>query len=114
MRNERERISLLTHHLEKIMSYKQQLGLTQKLDVKLTPQLIQRITMLQLTRMELSDLVIQELSQNPVLEELSPEETAVSADLANADYSEVPDKLLGGAADIPDNPMSSADSFESN
>src|SRR5262249_47155996 len=96
------------------MSYKQQLGLSQKLDVKLTPQLIQRITMLQLTRMELSEMVIQELSQNPVLEELPPEETAVSADLANADYSEVPEQLLPGAADIPDNPMSSADSFDSN
>src|SRR5262245_38477713 len=94
--------------------YKQQLGLSQKLDVKLTPQLIQRITMLQLTRMELTDMVVQELSQNPVLEELPPEETAVSGDLANADYSEVPEKLLDGAADIPDNPMSSADSFESN
>ncbi|MGH9845650.1 MAG: hypothetical protein ACREEM_43635, partial [Blastocatellia bacterium] len=96
------------------MSYKQQLGLSQKLDVKLTPQLIQRITMLQLTRMELSEMVVQELSQNPVLEELSPEETTVSADLANADYSEVPDKLLNGAADIPDNPMSSVEAFEGN
>src|SRR5262249_8322523 len=96
------------------MSYKQQLGLSQKLDVKLTPQLIQRITMLQLTRMELTEMVGQELSQNPVLEELPPEETVVSADLANADYSEVPEKMLTGAPDIPDNPMSSADSFDTN
>ncbi len=94
------------------MSYKQQLGLSQKLDVKLTPQLIQRITMLQLTRMELSEMVVQELSQNPVLEELSPEETNVSGDLANADYSEVPDNLLASAADIPDNPMSSVDPLD--
>jgi RNA polymerase sigma-54 factor len=94
------------------MSYKQQLGLSQRLDVKLTPQLIQRITMLQLTRMELTDMVGQELSQNPVLEELSPEETAVSGDLANADYSEVPEKLLSNASEIPDNPMSSAEPFD--
>jgi RNA polymerase sigma-54 factor len=94
------------------MSFKPQLGLSQKLDVKLTPQLIQRITMLQLTRMELSEMVVQELSQNPVLEELSPEETSVTADLANADYSEVPDKLLNGATDIPDNPMSSVEAYE--
>jgi RNA polymerase sigma-54 factor len=96
------------------MSFKQQLGLSQKLDVRLTPQLIQRITMLQLTRMELSEMVVAELGQNPVLEELSPEETSVSADLANADYADVPDKLLNSASDIPDNPMSSLDSFEGN
>jgi RNA polymerase sigma-54 factor len=95
------------------MSYKQHLGLSQKLDVKLTPQLIQRITMLQMTRMELSEMVVQELGQNPVLEELSPEETNITGDLANADYSEVPDKLLNnGSGEIPDNPMSSVESFD--
>ncbi|MFN0085737.1 MAG: RNA polymerase factor sigma-54 [Blastocatellia bacterium] len=94
------------------MSFQQRLGINQRLDQRLTPQLIQRITMLQMTKLELSDMVIQEMGQNPVLEELSPEEVAVPADLANADYSEVPDKLLNGSAEIPDNPTSSVDPFD--
>ena len=50
------------------MQLKQELKLVQKLI--LTPQLQQAIKLLQLTRMELSEQVNQELSENPVLEEV--------------------------------------------
>ncbi len=40
----------------------------------LTPQLRQRIEMLQMTTAELSDLIQQELVENPVLDEVSPDE----------------------------------------
>jgi RNA polymerase sigma-54 factor len=49
--------------------------LSQRLQVKvqqkqiLTPGLVQMVTVLQLTRQELKDLIAQEISQNPVLEE---------------------------------------------
>ncbi len=50
------------------MQLKQELKLVQKLI--LTPQLQQAIKLLQLTRMELSEQVNQELNENPVLEEV--------------------------------------------
>jgi RNA polymerase sigma-54 factor len=49
----------------------------------LTPQLRQRIEMLQMTKLELSDLVTAQLVENPVLEELAPEEVSVAPELAN-------------------------------
>ena len=49
----------------------------------LTPQLRQRIEMLQMTKLELSDLVTSQLVENPVLEELAPEEVSVAPELAN-------------------------------
>ncbi len=52
------------------------LRLTQKLTQRmvLTPQLRQRIEMLQMTTLELSELIQQELAENPVLEEVFTEE----------------------------------------
>lgn len=52
------------------------LRLTQKLQQKmvLTPQLRQRIEMLQMTTLELSELIQQELDENPILEEVQTEE----------------------------------------
>lgn len=52
------------------------LKLTQRLDQRmvLTPQLRQRIEMLQMTSMELSDLIQQEMTSNPVLEEVGNDE----------------------------------------
>jgi RNA polymerase sigma-54 factor len=49
------------------------LKLTQKLDQRmvLTPQLRQRIEMLQMTSIELSDLIQEELVSNPILEEVA-------------------------------------------
>lgn len=50
---------------------KQSLKLGQNL--VMTPQLQQAIKLLQLNHMELADLITQELTENPVLEELSPD-----------------------------------------
>ena len=49
------------------MELKQQLKLTQQL--VMTPQLQQAIKLLQLSRLELSDLIAQEINENPVLDE---------------------------------------------
>ncbi len=51
---------------------KQSLKLTQQLIM--TPQLQQAIKLLQLSRIELADLVAQEMEQNPLLEEQAPDE----------------------------------------
>ncbi|MGI8469398.1 MAG: RNA polymerase factor sigma-54 [Pyrinomonadaceae bacterium] len=52
------------------------LKLTQRLDQRmvLTPQLRQRIEMLQMTSLELSDLIQQEMVTNPILEEVTNDE----------------------------------------
>jgi RNA polymerase sigma-54 factor len=55
----------------------------------LTPQLRQRIEMLQMTKLELSELVTQQLVENPVLEEVPPEEISVSPDLEGEGLADV-------------------------
>ena len=72
------------------MSFKPTLSTHLSQRLVLTPQLRQRIEMLQMNKLELNDLVVQQLNENPVLEELSPEELTVSPDLANIDYTDVP------------------------
>jgi len=42
----------------------------------LTPQLRQRIEMLQMTTLELSELIQQQMTENPVLEEVATQEEA--------------------------------------
>ena len=54
------------------MSVKLTTNLSQRL--VLTPQLRQRIEMLQMTTLELSDLIQQQLLENPVLEEVPTQE----------------------------------------
>ena len=62
-------------------SLSQRLSLGVRQSQVLTPGLVQMVTILQMTRMELKDMITQEISENPVLdeaqdgaEELSPEE----------------------------------------
>lgn len=84
------------------MSFKQGLSqsLRQNLGLVLTPQLRQRIEMLQMTKLELGDLVTQQLQENPVLEELSPEEISVAPSLGGTDFAEdSPASALNGLAD---------------
>ena len=50
-----------------MLSHKLSLGVQQK--QILTPGLVQMVTILQMTRMELKDMIVQEIEQNPVLEE---------------------------------------------
>src|SRR5262249_39005815 len=72
----------------------------------------QRIEMLQMTQLELSELVSQQLAENPVLEELPPDEVAVSPDSENIDYTEAAGGSLNGSAELPANTSSGADSFD--
>src|SRR5205085_7354415 len=88
------------------MSVKLTTNLSQRL--VLTPQLRQRIEMLQMTTLELSDLIQQQLLENPVLEEVpTQEETQELAEkildqLANGDSSSSFDitPAEGSAADV--------------
>src|SRR5215510_2862934 len=56
------------------MSVRLTTSLSQRL--VLTPQLRQRIEMLQMTSLELSELIQQQLTENPVLEEVATQEEA--------------------------------------
>src|SRR5947207_12304931 len=56
------------------MSVRLTTSLSQRL--VLTPQLRQRIEMLQMTTLELSDLIQEQLTENPVLEEVATQEEA--------------------------------------
>ena len=77
------------------MSLKLTTSLSQRL--VLTPQLRQRIEMLQMTTLELTDLIQQQLLENPVLEEVATQEEArelaekILDHLANADPETAPE-----------------------
>ncbi len=60
------------------MELKQQLKLSQQL--VMTPQLQQAIKLLQLSRLELSDLIAQEINENPVLDETLSQEPEAKDD----------------------------------
>ena len=78
------------------MSLKLTTSLSQRL--VLTPQLRQRIEMLQMTTLELTDLIQQQLLENPVLEEVATQEEVgelaekILDHLASADPAAAPDE----------------------
>ncbi|NNE67296.1 MAG: RNA polymerase factor sigma-54 [Pyrinomonadaceae bacterium] len=78
------------------------LRLTQKLQQKmvLTPQLRQRIEMLQMTTLELSELIQAELNENPILEEVE----------SGDEILELAEKILDQNADGTEREFDSADS----
>jgi RNA polymerase sigma-54 factor len=79
------------------MSLKLTTSLSQRL--VLTPQLRQRIEMLQMTTLELTDLIQQQLLENPVLEEVATQEEArelaekILDHLASSDAGAAPDQV---------------------
>jgi len=75
------------------MSVKLTTNLSQRL--VLTPQLRQRIEMLQMTSLELSDLIQQQLLENPILEEVQ------SQDEKRELEKEILDQLAGSIDDAP-------------
>src|SRR6185295_4326880 len=77
------------------MSVKPHLQTTLSQRLVLTPQMRQRIELLAMTKLELTDMVTTELSANPILEEVmpgeggddqSPADDVASIDATTADY----------------------------
>lgn len=82
------------------MEMRQQLKMTQQL--VMTPQLQQAIKLLQMTRIELQDVVRQELEENPILEESSEQEEVREGETL----------LEVVEAELPDETLTSTDSFQ--
>ena len=90
------------------------MGLEQKLSLRLsqrlvmTPTLQQAIKLLQMTRLELQDVVNQELVSNPVLEEQDPEspgtpdEDSGAAETRERQLAETPDTGMGDVEAAPE------------
>ncbi len=68
------------------LEMRQQIKMTQQL--VMTPQLQQAIKLLQLTRIELQDVVRQELEENPLLEEVGDPEDSVDSESVDAPEKE--------------------------
>ncbi|MGA2332105.1 MAG: RNA polymerase factor sigma-54 [Syntrophales bacterium] len=69
---------------------KQNLKLSQQL--VMTPQLQQAIKLLQLSRLELTDLITQEMEENPLLEEIAAEEYPEDTTVPESDTVEIADR----------------------
>jgi RNA polymerase sigma-54 factor len=69
---------------------KQNLKLSQQL--VMTPQLQQAIKLLQLSRLELTDLITQEMEENPLLEEVASEEYPEDTTVPESDTVEIADR----------------------
>ncbi len=94
------------------MTFKPTLSTQLSQRLVLTPQLRQRIEMLQMTKLELNELVTQQMNENPVLEELATDEVEISPDQANVDYTETPGALRNGPAEVNENPTSSIETSD--
>lgn len=79
------------------MEMRQQLKMTQQL--VMTPQLQLAIKLLQMTRLELEDVVCQELEENPLLEEF-PEHEEASDQIDDVDTAELPGQDQDGQQSV--------------
>lgn len=81
----------------------------------LTPQLRQRIEMLQMTSLELGELIEQEMVTNPVLEEIQPgdEEQEISSNILDQNSDGTDDGFTNGHDAEQDYHLDSADQYES-
>jgi RNA polymerase sigma-54 factor len=93
------------------MSVRLTTSLSQRL--VLTPQLRQRIEMLQMTTLELADLIQQQLNENPVLEEVATQEEArelaekiLDHMASGGDIENLPAQPVEGSAPEPGSPAS--------
>src|ERR1051326_3368264 len=93
------------------MSVRLTTSLSQRL--VLTPQLRQRIEMLQMTTLELADLIQQQLNENPVLEEVATQEEArelaekiLDHMASGGDVENLPAQPVEGSAPEPGSPAS--------
>ncbi len=82
------------------LEIKQQLRLSQQL--VMTPQLQQAIKLLQLSRLELADVVSQELQENPILEESIEGDEELPRELAS-EAEGVETSLAEATGDVPEN-----------
>jgi len=93
------------------MSVRLTTSLSQRL--VLTPQLRQRIEMLQMTSLELTDLIQQQLNENPVLEEVATQEEArelaekiLDHMASGGNLENLPSQPIEGSAPEPGSPAS--------
>src|SRR5678815_4672156 len=70
----------------------------------LTPQLRQRIEMLQMTSMELNELIEQEMVSNPILEEVMPgdEVQEISENILDQNASGIENGFENGSGEVVD------------
>jgi RNA polymerase sigma-54 factor len=95
------------------MALEQKLNLRMSQRLIMTPSLQQAIKLLQMTKLELQEEVTQELTENPLLEELqeTPESTS-EEDKSGGEESPAPEPSQGAESESPSPEESDRDSFD--